>query len=88
MIDHCCYGLVMEKVPSQPTRTTPVAMREMRFQVRGIQTSHNQKQCDKPQYLCCTAASPKVHFYRRLRRYVDGLSQWEEDREPDEIHKR
>jgi hypothetical protein len=36
----------------------------------------------KPRYLSGTTASPKVHFYGWLWRYVYGLPQWEEDWEP------
>jgi hypothetical protein len=34
-------------------------------------------------YLRGGTAPPEVHFYRRPFGHVDGLSQWEEDREPD-----
>ena len=36
-------------------------------------------------YLCGSTAPPEVHFYRRSVGHVDGLSQREEDREPDKV---
>ena len=36
-------------------------------------------------YLCGGTAPPEVHFYRRSVGHVDGLSQREEDREPDKV---